>query len=75
MVRVRVRVRVRYCLGGGPFVQLAALIDVIAAAHRSVGAFEPQALTLICFHTQCFPHHAPCSPHCVESELGFTLAF
>ena len=42
-----------------PFFQLAALVDVIAAAQRNLGAFEPQPLTLIRFHAQCFAHHTP----------------
>ena len=39
--------------------QLAALVDVIAAAQRNLGAVEPQPLTLIRFHAQCFAHHTP----------------
>ena len=42
-----------------PFFQLAALVDVIAAAQRNLGAFEPQPLTLNLFHAQCFAHHTP----------------
>ena len=35
-----------------PFFQLAALVDVIAAVQRNLGAFEPQPLTLVLFHAQ-----------------------
>ena len=35
------------------FFQRAALVDVIAAAQRNLGAFEPQALVLIICHAQC----------------------
>ena len=45
------------------FFQLAALVDVIAAAQHNLGAFEPQPLTLILFHAHCFAHH---TPRCVD---------
>ena len=46
-----------------PFFQLTALVDAVAAAQRNLGAFEPQPLTLILLHAQCFAHH---TPRCVD---------
>ena len=46
------------------FFQLAAaLVDVIAAGLRNLSAFEPQPLTRILLHAQCFAHH---TPSCVD---------
>ena len=46
-----------------PFFQLTALANVIAAAQRKLGAFEPQLLTLILCHAHCFAHH---TSRCVD---------
>ena len=46
-----------------PFFQLAALVDVIAAAQHNLGVFEPQLLTHIILYAQCFSHH---TPRCVD---------
>jgi len=43
----------------GPFFQLAALVDVIAAPQRNLAAFQSQPLTVTLLHAYGFAHHAP----------------
>ena len=53
-----------------PFSQLAALVDVIAAAQHNLGTFEPQPLTLIRFHAHCFAHHTPIVSICPRAATS-----
>ena len=55
-----------------PFFQLAALVDVIAAAQHNLGAFEPRPLTLIICHAQCFARH---TPSCVDMPRAATSTY
>ena len=43
----------------GPFFQLVALVDVVAAPQRNLAAFQSQPLTVTRLHAYGFAHRAP----------------
>ena len=56
-----------------PLFQLATLADVIAAAQRNLGAFEPQPLTLVLFHAVLCSSYPKLCTYAREQQIRHTV--